>query len=105
MPLNLPKIPGIADIITAVTELDGRITQLDGRITQLEAYVTRNDTRITNLEQAWAAIAAERTARIEELERQVAAHEAGAIERQREVDQIKRDTGRLRWAARTGRRT
>jgi len=48
VPLELPKLPKVADLVDVVVALDVRITEL-------EQYVARNDGRITSLEGRTAA--------------------------------------------------
>lgn len=60
-------------------------TNIMERVMALEAYVVRNDNRITQIE----AFMAE--------------HEAGRLQRQRDVDQLQASARRLRWQQRTGR--
>jgi multidrug resistance efflux pump len=79
----LPKNPKISDLVTLLGELDNRITELE----TLSAEIVR-----------------ERTARIEQLEHAIEQHQAGATERQRELDRVKSDTRRLRWTMSHGRR-
>lgn len=93
----LPKNPKVDDLIPLLAALDTRITAL-------EAYVARNDSRITALEKRYDQVVAERGERIATLESEMAHHQAGAAERQREVDQLRAGAGRLRWAMTHGRR-
>lgn len=61
MPITWPKNPKIDDVVAVVNALEIRVMAL-------EAYVVRNDTRITALEATYSQIAAERGARIAQLE-------------------------------------
>lgn len=94
---GLPKNPKADDLLPIFTALDGRVVAL-------EAYVLRNDNRITALEKKYDAVVLERGNRIDELEQTVADHQAGAVKRQQEVDQLRAETGRVRWSLRTGRK-
>jgi uncharacterized coiled-coil protein SlyX len=87
---NLPKSPAITDLV-------GVIREMEGRVAELEAYVTRNDTRITRLETYAAEVIARRGEQIDELQAANAQH-------QQEVDRIKADAQRIRWAMAHGRR-
>lgn len=94
---GLPKNPKAEDLLPLFTKIDQRVTAL-------ESYVTSNDARITNLENYAARVIAERGTQIDDLERTVAEHQAGAVKRQQEVDQLRAETGRMRWSLRTGRK-
>lgn len=78
--LSLPKNPKIDDLV-------GVLINLEERIVALEAYVVRNDNRITALEGRQAADA-----------HNLAEHQAGAVERQAEIND-------LRWAVTHGRKS
>jgi len=81
--ITWPKVPKLSDITAAVDELDAR--------------VAANTARLDSLVDAQAG-------RIAELERDLAAHEAGAITRQAEVDQLKAALARQQWQTQYGRR-
>lgn len=83
--ITWPKIIKLGDVADQVDALDQRITAL-------EAYVGRNDARITALETRQHADA-----------EGLAAHQAGATQRQNEIDQLRGQLERQAWAARTGR--
>lgn len=93
----VPKNPKVEDLLPV-------FDQLDRRVATLEAYVGRNDERITQLETYAAQVIAERGRQIDALEQTVAEHQEGAVKRQQEVDQLRAETGRVRWSLRTGRR-
>lgn len=95
--LSLPKNPKVDDLIPLLSELDKRIVSL-------EAYVVRNDQRITALEAKYDGVVLSRGTQIAELQQTVADHQAGAVKRQSEVDQLRAETGRMRWSLKTGRR-
>lgn len=78
--LNLPKNPKADDLVPILTDLEARIVAL-------EAYVVRNDNRITALEGRQSADA-----------HNLAEHQAGAVERQAEIND-------LRWAITHGRKS
>lgn len=92
---NKPLTPNVlADAIEDVNDLTETNTQA----------IARNDQRLTTLETYAAQIIQERTARIEQLEHTIAEHQAGAIQRQQELDQIKAQVERQAWRQRTGRK-
>lgn len=68
------------------------------------AAIARNDARIAALETYAARIIEERTARIEQLEHVIAEHQAGAVHRQAELDQLRAQVERQAWRQRTGRK-
>ena len=80
MVLGLPKVPKLDDVVAAVIKLDERVAVL-------EAYVSRNDARITVLE----------SERIGPLEHDIAEHQAGAVQRERELDAVRETAARDRW--------
>lgn len=82
MVLNLPKNPKLDDLLAIIEELDEAVTTL-------EAYVEHNTGRL---------------AAIEELQHFAAEHQAGANQRQAEIDQLKAEINRQAWLARTGRK-
>jgi hypothetical protein len=81
--LGLPKTPSIRNLADAL-EL-------------LAATVERNSERLDAIELAQGS-------RIASLEHDIAEHQAGAVQRQQEVDALKAEIGRTQWRARFGRR-
>jgi len=81
--ITWPKVPKLSDAIAAIDDLDAR--------------VATNTDRLDNLVTAQAA-------RITQLEHELAEHQAGAVKRQAEVDQLKADLARQQWQAQFGRR-
>lgn len=77
--IQLPKVPKIADLVTAITDLDARLAAI-------EPYPVANDARITALED-----------KAQHTEHGLIEHQAGAIERLQEIEQIRAQLERDRW--------
>jgi hypothetical protein len=81
MSLTWPKVPKLSDAIEAINALDARLAAI-------EPYPQRNEARITALEHQAAGT-----------EHGLEEHQAGAAERQREIDALKAQFERERWHA------
>jgi len=89
-PITWPKIIKVEDVVTATDSLAAGLEALSARVAENRALI---DT-----------IVAAQQHQIDELEHFAAEHQAGAAERQRELDQLKAETERTRWSLRTGRK-